>query len=173
MPPCLKPWGAVLTTSYIDEAVKTADHGFKQVTAPDGYAAIEVKITSTTGKEVTYLLSTGARGRSHEELPRHGKDQLNGARLLSRREFEVVASSLFQAIRGLEVVDGVLQTEDPVLRKAHRMVTAGVYTVSGCSFTEFTLNSDRVVVNWRVTNLPWGLEGQLDYAAFLSPPEES
>jgi hypothetical protein len=46
-------------------ALASARAGFKQITAPDDTAAIEVKITRPNEEEVTCLLSEGARGKRY------------------------------------------------------------------------------------------------------------
>jgi hypothetical protein len=163
-------------SSHIEEAVKTATHGFKQVTAPDDIAAIEVKITRPTGKEVTILLSEGARGRLFRELADYGKNELKGATLLTREDFEAVVYSLFEAIKCLKVVKGALQTKDVALQQAYRIVTDGVRRADGFSWGEFDFDGGGAVVGRRVydDDDAWCAGNDRDdCAAFASPPAES
>jgi hypothetical protein len=162
-------------SSNFDEAVKTATHGFKQVTAPDGIAAIEVKITRPTGEEVTCLLSEGAKGILYSKLADYGKNQLTGASLLTQDDFEAVVTSLFNAIKGLKVVNKVLQTRDEALKQAYTIVTEGVRRDLGFSWAKFDLDSEGGVSGHYVDAyaLSWYVNlYRFACAAFVSPPAE-
>jgi len=162
---------------HIDEAVKTASHGFRQVTAPDGTAAIEVKITRPNGEDVTCLLSEGARGKWYRDLADYGKDKLLGATLLSRNDFKAVVDSLYEAISGQKVANGALQIEDAALKQAYQIVTEGVRRDGGFSWAKFDLDSGGAVVGRRVDGLGRGAWYDYDFrfrcALFVSPPAES
>jgi hypothetical protein len=163
-------------SSEIEQGIKTASHGFKQVTAPDVTAAIEVKITRPTGEEVTILLSEGARGKLYRELADYGKNELKGATLLTREDFKAVVDSLFQAINGLKVVNCVLQTEDAALKQAYKIVRAGVRRAYGFSWTVFDVDGGGAVVGRRVLVNDYDWHRTIDRnhcAAFASPPAES
>jgi hypothetical protein len=163
-------------SSEIEQGIKTASHGFKQVTAPDDTAAIEVKITRPTGEEVTILLSEGARVKLSRELADYGKNELKGATLLTREDFKAVVDSLFQAINGLKEVNCVLQTEDAALKQAYEIVTAGVRRADGFSRAVFDVDGGGAVVGRRVSVNAgfWGADSSHFYcAAFASPPAES
>jgi hypothetical protein len=163
-------------SSHIDEAVKTASHGFRQVTAPDGTAAIEVKITRPNGEDVTCLLSEGARGKWYGDLADYGKDKLQGATLLSHADFEAVVDSLFQAINGQKVANGALQTEDQALKQAYQIVTEGVRWDGGFSWADFVLDSGGAVVGRRVDDIVISWHDRYSRgrcALFVSPPAES
>jgi hypothetical protein len=163
-------------SSHIDEAVKTASHGFRQVTAPDGTAAIEVKITRPTGEDVTCLLSEGARGKWYRDLADYGKDKLQGATLLSRNDFKAVVKSLYKAISGQKVANDALQIEDAALKQAYQIVTEGVRRDRGFSWAEFVLDSGGAVVGRRVARIVncWYVRNfRFECALFVSPPAES
>jgi hypothetical protein len=158
------------SSSEIEQGIKTASHGFKQVTA-----AIEVKITRPTGEEVTILLSEGARGKLYRELADYGKNELKGATLLTREDFEAVVYSLFEAIKGLKVVKGALQTKDAALKQAYNIVKDGVRAADGFWWGKFDLDSGGAVVGQRVHvhDGGWGDSFRDDCAAFASPPAET
>jgi hypothetical protein len=163
-------------SSHIDEAVKTASHGFRQVTAPDGTAAIEVKITRPNGEDVTCLVSQGARGKWYRGLADYGRNELQGATLLSRNEFKAVVESLYKAISGQKVANGALQTEDQALKQAYQIVTEGVRRDEGFSWAEFVLDSGGAVVSRRVDGYDgfWDADSYRSLCAlFVSPPAES
>ena len=168
---------AVKGTEGAPQDIKTASHGFKQVTAPDGTAAIEVKITRANGSEVTCLLSEGARGKWYRDLAAYGENELKGATLLSSDDFKAVVTSLFNAIKGQKVVDRVLQTEDEYLKKAYQIiVTEGVRRDGGFSWAEFDLDSGGAVVGRRVDGFGsvWlDPAARCGCALFVASPAES
>jgi hypothetical protein len=138
-------------SSKLVEGVQAARaHGFKQVRAPDGTTAIEVKITRPNGEEVTCLLSEGARGKLYQELAGYGKNELQGATLLSHDDFEAVVESLDSTIRGQKVDNGVLQTEDAALKQAYQIVTKGVRRDGGFSWAVFDVDERGAVAGRRV-----------------------
>jgi hypothetical protein len=133
-------------SAQLVEGVKAARaHGFKQVTAPDGTKAIEVRTKRINGEEVTRLLSEGARDKLFTELKDYGKDKLGDATLLSTADFWAVAGSLHWAIKGMKVANGALQTEDAALKQAYQIVTQGVRTKDGYSISCFDLDDGGVV----------------------------
>jgi hypothetical protein len=163
-------------SSEIDQGIKTATHGFKQVTAPDGTAAIEVKITRPTGEDVTCLLSEGARGKWYGDLADYGKDKLQGATLLTHADFQAVVESLYKAINDQKVANDALQTDDAALKQAYQIVTEGVRRDGGFSWAEFVLDSGGAVAGRRVDGYDssWHDPGpRLRCALFVSPPAES
>lgn len=122
-----KPEQRAEASSKLVEGVQAAcAHGFKQLTAPDGKAAIEVRITRSHGGKVTCLLSEGVRGKWYRELADYGRNELQGVTLLSQDDFKAVVESLYSAIRGQKVVKGVLQTDDAALKQAYQIVTEGL-----------------------------------------------
>ena len=163
-------------SSKLVEGVQAARaHGFKQVTAPDGTTAIEVKIMRPNGEEVTCLLSEGARGKLYQELRDYGKNELQGATLLSHDDFKAVVESLFSVIRGQKVDNGVLQTEDAALKQAYQIVTQGVRRDGGFSWAVFDLDEGGAVAAGRV----WGSGDRWDvfdarayWALFDAAPAE-
>jgi hypothetical protein len=163
-------------SSEIDQGIKTATHGFKQVTAPDGTAAIEVKITRPTGEDVTCLLSEGARGKWYGDLADYGKDKLQGATLLTHADFQAVVESLYKAINDQKVANDALQTDDAALKQAYQIVTEGVRRGGGFSWAKFDLDSGGAVVGRRVyaDGYDW-IDDDLrnGCALFVSPPAES
>ena len=142
-------------SSAITDGLQAARaHGFKQVIAPDGTAAIEVKITRANGEEITCLLSEGARDKWYRELADYGKNELQGVTLLSRADFEAVVESLYNAIRGQTVIEDwphlLLQTEDAALKQAVAIVTEGVRKSKGALWAIFYSDDRGAVVGWRV-----------------------
>jgi hypothetical protein len=110
------------------------------VTAPDGKRAIEVKIKRVSGEEMMCLISAGAWGVSTADLAQYGKEKLNGAKLGTHSDVQIMVDGLFKVIKGLIVEDRELQTSDETLKLAFRVVQNGVRTV-GESFSsaEFRL----------------------------------
>ena len=164
-------------SSEIVQGIETASHGFKQVTAPDGTAGIEVTITRPNGEEVKILLSEGAIGKLHRELADYGNKELNGATPLPREDFEAVVDRLFQAIQGLKVVDGVLGTNDAVLQRAYEIVTAGVRRAYGFSWAVFDVAGGGAVVGRRVIAhalyWPGGADNEeKESALFVASPDD-
>lgn len=138
-------------SSKIRDGIQAAlAHGFKQVKARDGTAAIEVEITRPTGIKVTCLLSEGARGKWYRDLADYGKNELKGVTLLSREDFTAVVEHLFDAIKSHRVVKDVLQTEDAALEQAYQIVTQGVRRVGGFSWAVFKLDEGGAVADRRV-----------------------
>jgi len=162
-------------SSQIDQGIKTATHGFKQGTAPDDTAAIEVKIRRPTGEEVTCLFSEEARGKLYEQLATYGKNDLKGATLLTHDDFKAVVDSLYNAIRGYKVVKYALQTEDQALQQAYKIVTDGVRRDGGFSWAAFALDDGGAVVDRSVSVGGFLIDSYYrnHCAAFVCPPAES
>jgi len=155
---------------------ETLNHVFKKVKAPDGTDAIEVKITRPNGREVTCLLSEGARGVRNVELADYGREKLAGATLLSRDDFEAVVDSLLKAIKGQRPVNGVLQTEDEALNQAYKIVTQGVRRDGGFSWAVFDLDDTGAVAGRRFHGYGayWsGYDRRFSCALFGASPAES
>ena len=150
-------------------------HGFREVTAPDDTKAIEVKITRPNGEEVTCLLSEGARGTSHRDLAGYGKKELNGASLLPHADFEAVVDSLCNAIQGMKVLDGALDTDDAVLKQAYQIVKKRVRRDAGVSHVCFVLDDGGAVAGRRIFGSDdfWNiLAGRHSCALFGASPAE-
>lgn len=157
-------------------------HSFKQVHAPDGTAAIELKISGANGELVTCLLSKGAIGKRYDDLADYGRNELKGAVLLSIREVRAVVERLYDAIRGLRYDGYGLQTRDKDLLLAWSILSYGVrrdevIIGGGLSTTQFRTGGDECVVDgWSVcsdSHVHWVLDLDWDYpAAFRVPSGE-
>jgi len=159
-----------LTDFFNRRAQITRAHGFKQVKAPDGTAAIAVKITRPNGEQVTCLLSEGARDKKNQDLADYGKNELQGSALLPHADFKAVAERLFYAIRGrrlnrLDWGPYVLRTRDAALKQAFRIVTEVVRRDGGESHVWFDLDRRNTVVGMKVSDLYRDIGNGRDYAA--------
>jgi hypothetical protein len=173
--PTSTPEKIAQASSAISDGIQAARaHGFREVKAPDGTAAIEVKITRRNGEEVTCLLSEGARGKLYPDLAGYGKNELQGVTLLSHDDFKAVVESLYKAILGQGVVKGVLQTEDAALKQAYQIVTEGVRRDGGLSWVVFELDDEGAVAGRRVNgSVCWdGCGHRSDCALFGAAPAE-
>ena len=174
--PTAAPNTRAKASSKLVEGVQAARaHGFKQVIAPDGTAAIEVKITRPNGEEVTCLLSEGARGKLYQDLRDYGKNELRGATLLSHDDFKAVVESLFSVIRGQKVDNGVLQTGDAALKQAYQIVTKGVRRDGGFSWAVFDVDERGAVAGRRVCprGYSWcGPDSRAYCASYRAAPAE-
>ncbi len=159
-----------------ENSASIANHGFKSVTLADGKPGIEATITRPDGNQVTIQLCEGARGERYADLTKYGEEQLKGAILISHEDFEAVADSLLEAIKGLAVLDGVLQTGDEALKKAHKILEEGVARDIGVSCAKFESN-DMGGVSGRqvpVLGIFWTEDGYRSVCAgFFYPPAES
>jgi hypothetical protein len=160
-------------------SVLIANHGFKLVILADGKPGIEATITRPDGNQVTIQLCEGVRGERSEEIYNYGygRKKLKGATLISHEDFVAVADSLLEAIKGFKVLDGVLQTEDEALIKAHQILEEGVRRDIGFSCAKFDSNDMGGVSGRRFGSGPYvwhEIDVHRDHCAgFLSPPAES
>lgn len=115
------------TNAERSEVQASPAHGFTMSTLDyNGTPLIKVNITRAPGKEVACLLS--GSDIPIGVLDEFGMNALNGATLLSEQDLRAVVESLCKAITGMQVVDGVLQTDDAVLKKVFAAATKGVRT---------------------------------------------
>jgi hypothetical protein len=162
---------AMPQTEAEKRSVSRDNHGFKCAILADGKPGIEATITRPNGTQVTIQLSEGARGTFYNDLAEYGKANLKGATLISQEDFEALVESLTGAIKGLKVVNGVLQTDDEDLIKAHRLLIYGVRRAGGFSRAIFDLDDLSCVSASRVDNSQPA--ATIGYgAAFVSPPEK-
>jgi hypothetical protein len=117
--------------------IKTATHGFSIVTAADRKRAVQFTKTRDDGTTVTFQLCEGARGTRYSDLAQYVNQKLKGATLKTHYEFEEMVDELFEAVKGLMVADGELQTEDEALKLAFKIVQEGVRREGGGSWVEF------------------------------------
>ena len=127
-------WSAQLANS---NSLTGGDHGFRPVKALDGKLAVEVTIPRDDGTKVTYHLCRGARGKPCKDLESYAASELKGATLVSHVEFEAMVALLLRATKGLNDVNGRLQTSvprDAVLKFVYNRVQEGVRTKEGVSW---------------------------------------
>jgi hypothetical protein len=150
--------GVISSAVKASSSVKTAPDGFSIFKAADGKRAVLFKKTQEDGTTLAYQLCEGARSVSYGDLAQYGRKGLGGAELRLHSEFRVMVGELFEAVKGLEVKNKRLKTDNKGLKLAYKIVEEGVHTKDSSAYAVFDTElteTGRIVSGLRFSANDW------------------